>query len=109
MASKERSKAKAVRPAPVVASSPRRGRPPQAPRTTLARWMRANGNMTADDLAKQLGDLAEMHGVPEHAPQPKTLLDHINGRYKPSLPVVMLIEYATSGDVKIEHWVRDLY
>jgi hypothetical protein len=65
--------------------------------------------MAVTEFAAKLGELAKTHGVERYAPQPKTLLDSVNGRSRPGLPVVMLIELATDGAVTVRHWVRDLY
>lgn len=87
----------------------RRGRPPLAPRTTLAKWLQ-DRNRTTVEFAGFLAEIAPKVGLtPEDAPQPKTLLDAVNGRHWPSLPTVLLVRHATDGDVDVEHWVRDLH
>ena len=87
----------------------KRGRPPGEPRTTLARWLQDRG-LRSTDLAARLSAVAAKLGIrPELVPQPKTLLDAVNGRVKPGLPVVLLVQRVTRGAVGLEHWVRDLF
>lgn len=88
---------------------PRLGRPPLPPRTELARWIRARG-WTVAELAAKLREVATRAGVhPDFAPPPKTLLDAVNGRHCPQVPVMLLIKHVTGGDIDLEHWHRDLY
>lgn len=86
-----------------------RGRPPLPPRTTLAKWIRAQG-MTVASFATKLAETAPKVGLPASAaPKAKTLLDAVNGRHWPSAPTMLIIRYVTDGDVDLEHWVKDLY
>lgn len=65
--------------------------------------------MTVTDFAGKLREIAPKCGLDkDDAPQPKTLLDAVNGRHWPHLRTVLLVEHATDGDVRVEHWVRDL-
>jgi hypothetical protein len=93
-----------------AASSPaRRGRPPGAPRTTLARWLR-DRDLRVIDLTDRMTEIAAEIGIdPKHVPLPNTLRDTVNGRSCPSAPVMLLIRHVTSGAIDLEHWVRDLY
>lgn len=87
---------------------PLRGRPPQEPRTTLARWLRDRG-VTAVDASVRMAAIADKYGLPYNAaPTPKTLLDAASGRHWPHPITIMLVRHLTGGDVDLEHWVRDL-
>lgn len=97
--------------APTKPAAPpaRRGRPPLPPRTTLAKWIRAR-DMRVSDLAAQMLKQADALGLDRSlVPPPKTLLDAVNARHKPSAPVMYLIRAVTDGEVDLEHWVRDLF
>jgi hypothetical protein len=86
-----------------------RGRPPLPPRTTLARWIRAQG-LTVASFADKMAEMAPSIGLPTTAaPKAKTLLDAVNARHWPSATTMFLIRHVTDGDVDLEHWVRDLY
>lgn len=88
--------------------STRRGRPPNEPRTELGKWIQSHG-ITTVDFALRLKEIAPLVGLQEtDAPQPKTLLDAVNGRHWPHAKVILLVRHATGGDVDVEHWVRDL-
>lgn len=92
---------------PLQPPKPLRGRPPNEPRTTLARWIR--GRMTVADFADRLADVAKRLGLPPGAaPRAKTLLDSVNGRHWPHPMTILLTRHATDGDVDLEHWARDL-
>lgn len=66
--------------------------------------------MRVVDLADRMTELASKVGVdPKHIPLPNTLRDTVNGRSRPSAPVMLLIRHVTDGSVDLEHWVRDLY
>lgn len=108
-----RSAAPATDSAPAVpppaAPTKKRGRPPLPPRTALARWIRARG-WTVSELADKLREIAPSAGVDAaFAPPAKTLLDAVNGRHCPQVPVMLLIKHVTAGDVDLEHWHHDLF
>lgn len=101
MARKRSNKAKSATPG-------RRGRPPLSPRTECAKWLQNRGR-TITEFADQLRELAPRFGLTaDDVPATKTLTDAVNGRHWPHPKTIMLIRYATDGDVDIEHWVRDL-
>lgn len=86
----------------------RRGRPPLAPRTELARWLRAR-DQTVVDFAAELVIHAKKHGLPEEAaPTSKALRESINAAHWPHPITIWLVSLATRGHVDVKHWVRDL-
>lgn len=86
-----------------------RGRPPLPPKTQCARWLRENG-YTVQSLAAAMIEVAPKLKLPKRAaPQPKTLLDAVNGRHWPSLPTVLMIREISKGAIDVQHWVADLY
>ena len=79
------------------------------PKTTLAKWIRAQG-MTVQSFADKMAEMAPKVGLSaDAAPKAKTLLDAVNARHWPSAPTMLIVRYVTNGDVDLEHWVRDLY
>lgn len=97
------------RPLKAASSQPRVGRPPNAPRTSLGRYMQAR-SITAKVLVAAMLEHAPRCGIDrEHVPSEKKLRDYVNGRYAPPAPVMLLVLYATGGNVGLEHWVRDLF
>lgn len=96
-------------PTPATAQpTRRRGRPPLAPRTELARWLQAR-DKTVVDFAAELLVHARRHGLPEAAaPTSKALRESINAAHWPHPITIWLVSLATGGRVSVQHWVRDL-
>ena len=66
--------------------------------------------MTVTSFAEKMADIAPKLGLKaDDAPRAKTLLDAVNGRHWPSAVTMLLVRYATDGDVDLEHWVKDLH
>jgi hypothetical protein len=76
-------------------------------RTQLDTWVLDN-NATSETVSMACVEAAKELGLPETlAPSRKGVDDMRGGRFYPSIEVVLLIERATSGQVRLEHWVRD--
>jgi hypothetical protein len=112
MASKSRARGRASPRAqirPTLYSPVPRGRPPGPPRTHFAKWLRARC-WTVRQATEAMARVAPTIGVPDHAiPQPKALLDAVNGRHWPSMATVLLLRHVTNGDVDLQHWVSDIF
>lgn len=92
-----------------IETAGRRGRPPGKPRTHCARWLRGVG-WTVKHMVDEMHKIAPRIGLPiEAVPQPKAMLDALNGRHWPQPWTILLVRHVTGGDVDLEHWVRDLY
>lgn len=101
--------AKAPKPVPVQRPPGRRGRPPGEPKTHFARWLR-DKDWTVKRCTEEMRKVVTAVGLtPDAVPQPKALLDAVNGRHWPAPATMLILQYLTDGQVDLVHWVRDLY
>lgn len=114
----DRHRSTAARPRrrlhPVIAATlrappPRQhgGRPSGEPRTQLGRWLRAL-ELSVPVFTGCLVEIAKRQRLPPAwHPKPKTVGGVVGGWDTPGMPLAYLIHLATSGDVDLEHWVKE--